>query len=243
MAPRRVLQATLNEAARLCTSQAPRVPHRQPSPPCRVAGGHRTGEWSMIDTCIRGNLPLEQPRTTATRRAELDRFLASVERRALRMAGLAVTDQQDALELVQDAMMGFVRRYAAHPQEQWPPLFWRVLDSRIGDHHRRRQVRLRWRVFFGARGDAVDAPDPIQEIADAERPDPLRQLSADQTGAALEAALRELPVRQRQAFLLRVWEGLDVATTAQAMACSEGSVKTHLFRAMQFLRIRLEAHR
>lgn len=178
----------------------------------------------------------------AARRAELERFLRSVERRALRMASFAVGNVDDALELLQEGMLVFVRRYQTHPQSDWPALFWRVLDSRIHDHHRRQTVRLRWRVFFGRSRDSETAPDPLEQLPE-DRPGPLQQLAGAQSSAALESALRRLPDRQRQAFLLRLWEGLSVADTALAMGCSQGSVKTHLHRALDALRGYLEAHR
>ncbi len=176
-------------------------------------------------------------------RGRLDRFLRTVERRALRMAQLAVGDVDDALELVQDSMLGFVRSYAAKPETEWPPLYWRVLDSRIQDHHRRQTVRRRWRVFFRADADSEDSADVLAEVADPVAAGPLDHSAGGEAARAIDAALRALPDRQRQAFLLRVWEGFDVAGTAAVMGCSEGSVKTHLFRAMDALRKRLEDHR
>ena len=184
-----------------------------------------------------------EPTQTLALRSRLDTFLKSVERRALRMAQLAVQDLDDAMELVQDSMLGFVRSYGEKPDAEWPPLFWRVLDSRIQDHHRRQNVRRRWRVFFRSDAEAEDEGDPLAEVADAQTPGPLEQLSGAQSAQAIEAALRALPDRQRQAFLLRVWEGFDVAATAGVIGCSEGSVKTHLFRAMEALKRRLEDHR
>ena len=181
---------------------------------------------------------------TATR-VRLDRFLRSVERRALRMAQLAVGDVDDALELVQESMLGFVRSYADKAETDWSPLYWRVLDSRIQDHHRRQSVRRRWRVFFKAPNDndGEDDRDALAEIPDPTLVGPLDRMQGAQTAKAIDAALRALPDRQRQAFLLRIWEGFDVAATAGVMGCSEGSVKTHLFRAMEALKRRLEDHR
>ena len=170
----------------------------------------------------------------------LERFLREVERRALRMAELATGNREEALDLVQDAMFGFVRHYGERPDKDWRPLFWRVLDSRLNDWHRRQRVRGRW-WFRPARNE--DDEDPIVAVPDAREPGPLARLADAEATAALDAALRALPIRQRQAFLLRVWEGLDVADTATAMRCSEGSVKTHLFRALANLRDALEAHR
>jgi RNA polymerase sigma-70 factor (ECF subfamily) len=176
-------------------------------------------------------------------RGRLDAFFRGVERRALRMAQLAVNDLDDAMELVQDSMLGFVRSYASKPESDWPPLFWRVLDSRIQDHHRRQSVRRRWRVFFKFDNEHADDFDPLTEFADPATAGPLDRMHGSEAARAIDAALKALPDRQRQAFLLRVWEGLDVAATAGAMGCSEGSVKTHLFRAMDALKRRLEDHR
>jgi RNA polymerase sigma-70 factor (ECF subfamily) len=173
----------------------------------------------------------------------LEAFLRGIERRALRVAELAAGSREDALDIVQDSMLAFVRNYRDKPVSDWAPLFHRVLDSRMLDFHRRHQVRSRW---FGwiervvRRGD--DHDDALADIADAHAPPPWQAVADRETATALDTALRALPHRQRQAFLLRVWEGLDVADTARAMACSEGSVKTHLSRAMSALRARLEHH-
>lgn len=175
-----------------------------------------------------------------TNERALDRFLQAVERRALRMAELATGNRDEALDLVQDAMFGFVRHYADKPEGEWMPLFHRVLDNRFNDWHRRRQVRSRWIDAFLP--VAADEPDPLAQVADRDDPGPLLRLAGTQAAAALDAALAALPPRQRQAFLLRVWEGFDVAATAAVMRCSEGSVKTHLSRALNALRRSLEAH-
>ena len=173
----------------------------------------------------------------------LEAFLRGIERRALRMAELAVGGREDALDIVQDCMLAFVRNYRDKPAADWAPLFHRVLDSRVLDFHRRHQVRSRWLGWIDrlVGRDEVDE-DPLANIADAHAPQPWQAVADGETAKALDAALRALPNRQRQAFLLRVWEGLDVADTARAMACSEGSVKTHLSRAMTALRAQLEHH-
>lgn len=177
------------------------------------------------------------------RRQALNRFLADVERRALVMAELSTQNREEALDLVQDAMFAFVRRYAEKPAEAWPPLFHRVLQNKLRDWGRRTRVRRRWRVWLHGDSDPSDTADPIQAL-----PDPRGALPEDMAGdqAAIEAlvgAVGDLPERQRQAVLLRIWEGLDVAQTAQAMGCSAGSVKTHLSRGLARLRDALEASR
>lgn len=174
------------------------------------------------------------------RMRSLDAFLRGVERRALRMAELGCGQREDALDIVQDAMLAFARLYAGHDPADWAPLFHRVLDSRIMDHHRRSQVRTRWRLWLKPRED--DEADPLEQVADPQQPEPWMRLSDERLMGDLEAGLRALPVRQRQCFLLRIWEGLDVAQTAAAMACSEGSVKTHLSRALARLREHLAEH-
>ena len=171
----------------------------------------------------------------------LDGFLKHVERRALRMAELSTGNREDALDVVQDAMFGFVRHYARKPPADWGALFYRVLDSRINDWYRRSRVRNRWTRLIGhIPGNAGD--DEIARVPDPSNPGPLRCLAGDQIARALDTALGRLPMRQRQTFLLRVWEGFDVASTARTMRCSEGSVKTHLSRALTSLRRELGDH-
>jgi RNA polymerase sigma-70 factor (ECF subfamily) len=174
-----------------------------------------------------------------TRSRALNQFLAGVELKAFKMAQAALRHEDDALDAVQDAMLQLVRAYADRPAEQWKPLFYRILENRIRDMQRRRTVRGRVIAWLPFRGDEDDdEPDPIAQAPSPE-PQPPRRLELDQAVAALEKALGELPGRQRQAFLLRALEGLDVAETAAAMGCSQGSVKTHYFRALQALRAQL----
>jgi RNA polymerase sigma-70 factor (ECF subfamily) len=179
----------------------------------------------------------------STKQRALDQFLRNVERRALRTAELASGNRDDALDLVQDAMCGFVRHYADKPEGEWAPLFFRVLDSRLNDYHRRKNVRSRWLAVFDRKGEGEEEFDPVAEAPDTKDPGPLLRLAGNEAGQALDLALKALPLRQRQAFLLRLWEGFDVATTAATMRCSEGSVKTHLSRALAALRRALEDHR
>jgi len=171
----------------------------------------------------------------------LVQFLARVERRALIMAEMATSDREEALDLVQEAMFSFVRHYATKPRDQWMPLFYRVLQNRIRDWYRRSKVRNRWRSWLGFRDEPEK--DALQAVADPRGETPESSVDRMETGAAIAAALGELPLRQQQAFMLRNWEGLDVATTARIMGCSQGSVKTHLSRARQNLQKQLKAHR
>ena len=182
-----------------------------------------------------GTTDLAESTSTDTR--ALDQFLASVERKAFRIAQIALRHEEDALDAVQDAMLRLVRSYARRPPEQWPPLFYRILENCIRDLQRRRAVRARvmsW-LPWSAPDESATVRDPLEQLADA-APGPAAQAQADETMQALEAQLAALPARQRQAFLLRSFEGLDVAATARAMGCSAGSVKTHYYRAVQTLR-------
>lgn len=169
----------------------------------------------------------------------LDAFLASVEKRAFRMAQIATQDRDDALDLVQDAMLQLARHYAGRAEAEWPPLFYRILENRIRDWQRAQTVRRRlffWRQPLDAESDDED---PIDNLPDAGA-DTLAGLQRQQSMEVLEGALRALPARQRQAFELRIWQGLSVDETAAAMGCSDGSVKTHLSRALHSLRAQLE---
>jgi RNA polymerase sigma-70 factor, ECF subfamily len=182
-------------------------------------------------------LALSTSRDDTTR--ALNGFLAEIERRAYRMAQIALRHEEDALDAVQDAMLQLVRSYADRPSAEWRPLFYRILENRIRDAQRRRTVRGRVMSWLPWKSDEDDdAPDPIEQAADMQ-PGPVAQVEGDQIMTALQAALQKLPARQREAFLLRNMEGLDVAETAAAMGCSDGSVKTHYSRAVQSLREQL----
>ncbi len=189
-----------------------------------------------------GNLCLGERVGSLDRTQALDRFLAGIERRAFRMAHIATGNEDEALDLVQDAMLKLAQKYAQRPEEEWAPLFHCILQSRIRDWYRRERVRNRLREFFHGSQDEEEGEDPLTQVADQAAPAPDEEVQRKRACAALDVALRALPLRQQQAFLLRIWEELDVAQTAQAMGCSQGSVKTHLFRALQVLRQRLGEH-
>lgn len=165
-------------------------------------------------------------------RAQLDAFLASIQFRALRTADFAVGSRDDALDLVQHAMLELAQRYAARPAAEWAPLFHRILQNGILQFHRRRRRQAHWLGWFSTDAAILEAvPDPA--------PGPQHHAEQGEAMTRLEQALRHLPQRQQQAVLLRVWEGLDVAATAKAMGCGQGSVKTHLSRALTGLRKQL----
>jgi RNA polymerase sigma-70 factor (ECF subfamily) len=169
----------------------------------------------------------------------LERFLAGVERRAFRIARMAVRDDDDALDITQDAMIRLARSYGARPVDEWKPLFYRILNNGIRDFMRRRRVRSRVMAWLPGRASGDDDPaDPIESAPDPAG-GPADLLEGAQALDALEAGLAALPERQREAFMLRALEGMDVADTAVSMGCSEGSVKTHYFRAVHALKDRL----
>jgi len=158
------------------------------------------------------------------------------------MAQMATGNADEALDIVQDAMLKLVQRYGCKDAEEWGPLFHRILQSRITDWYRRRQVRNRFRVWLGHAGEEDAGVDAIQTLPDPGAAQPEQALRDERAMNELQDAVAGLPLRQRQAFLLRAWEGLDVQATAQAMGCSGGSVKTHYSRALKALRERLGEH-
>jgi len=144
-------------------------------------------------------------------------------------------------------MLKLAEKYGGKPAGELPLLFQRILQNTIRDYFRRQKVRSLWTTLlssFTPKGEDEEH-DPLETLAhpsDAKRtPEPPEELSRNQTLAAIEEALAELPARQRQAFILRYWEDMDVAETARAMGCSEGSVKTHCSRATHTLAFLLKA--
>lgn len=158
------------------------------------------------------------------------------------MAEMATGNRDDAMDILQDAMFKLVQNYAGRDPNEWGALFQTILQSRITDHYRRNAVRNRFRVWFGKGEDDEEEPDPIQQLEDEQGSRPDRELEKAVSMKTLDAAIRQLPRRQQEAFMLRAIEGLDVAETASVMKCSEGSVKTHYFRALAVLREKLEEY-
>ena len=190
---------------------------------------------------------LAPPRFRSTRQPplatekELATFLAEVERRAFKQAVFAVRDEHLALDLVQDAMLKLTERYSGKPGEELPLLFQRILQNTIRDHYRRLKVRSLWSTLLSSlRGkheeEEYDPLDTLEVVEGPGRPlGPAREFERSQVMRLIEQALEKLPRRQREAFLLRYWEELDVQETAEVMGCSEGSVKTHCSRATHAL--------
>lgn len=175
---------------------------------------------------------------------ELSDFLAQTERRAFKQTVYAVRDEQAALDIVQDAMLKLAQSYAAKPVAEYPMLFQRILQNAMRDYWRRQKVRNLWTTLlssFGGSEEDDDERDPLETLAAGDaNEEPDAQLERSQTIAIIEQALEKLPARQRQAFMLRYWEDMDVAETAMVMGCSEGSVKTHCSRAVHSLAAMLE---
>jgi len=179
-------------------------------------------------------------------RNELSQFLASTERRAYKQAVFAVRDDDDALDIVQDSMMRLAENYGDRPVDELPPLFQRILQNAIRDFYRRSRTRMRHTVSLTSLEPSEDElTDPLETIEVDEEYNPFATPPAAllqvETLHLIEEALKNLPPRQREAFLLRYWEGLDIAETASAMSCSEGSVKTHCSRATHTLATALKA--
>ncbi len=179
---------------------------------------------------------------TLQKERQLGEFLAEVERRALRIAEIAVRDRDEALDLVQDAMIKLTRNYSGHSSEEWPPLFYRILQNGVRDWHRRQAVRNRVMVWFQKSKSDNDDQDVIAAAPDPIGRSPDEELQNSEAMRDLELAVHDLPTRQREAFMLRTFECLDVAGTAVAMGCSQGSVKTHYSRAVHTLREKLGEH-
>jgi RNA polymerase sigma-70 factor (ECF subfamily) len=191
--------------------------------------------------------PTTLPQRMATDK-ELSDFLENVERRAFKQAAYAVRKDESALDIVQDAMIKLAEKYGDKPAAELPMLFQRILQNTILDYFRREKVRNTWISLFsglGRRGDD-DGEFDILSSYEAEAGSAASESSADQverqqTLRLIEAEVQKLPARQREAFLMRYWQDMDVAETAEAMGCSEGSVKTHCSRATHTLAEALRA--
>jgi RNA polymerase sigma-70 factor (ECF subfamily) len=195
-----------------------------------------------------GLVPLIAPEGDARliSRIELSSFLAGVERRAFKQAMFALRDEDAALDAVQDAMMKLAEKYGDKPADELPMLFQRILQNVIRDFYRRQKVRSLWTTLLSSFGsDEDESADPLECIeaeSDSQKAaSPQQQVEQAQVLAAIEAEIARLPPRQREAFLMRYWQDMDIAETAAAMGCSEGSVKTHCSRATHTLAAALRA--
>jgi RNA polymerase sigma-70 factor (ECF subfamily) len=173
---------------------------------------------------------------------ELVDFLSGVEKRAFKQAIYAVRDEDAALDIVQDAMIKLAEKYGDKPSAELPPIFTRILQNRIHDWFRRQKVRNSWVTLFsnmGKKSDESDDYDPLEQLQAGDdsqiHQDGAQKLEQSQLLRSLEGEIAKLPARQREAFLMRYWDELSIAETANIMGCSEGSVKTHCSRASQTL--------
>ena len=172
---------------------------------------------------------------------ELSDFLKSVEKRAFKRSVYHVRNEESALDIVQDSMMKLAEHYSDKPAAELPMLFQRILSNCTLDWFRRQKTR---NALFSNLSDFESAGDDgdfdiletLQAVDGSERSESAEDSTRRaQTLREIEAQIQELPARQREAFLMRYWEEMDVAETAAAMGCSEGSVKTHCSRAVQAL--------
>lgn len=168
----------------------------------------------------------------------LNKFLAENESQAFRMAQFATGNRDDALDIVQEAMIKLVKKYRDFPELEWPPIFHRILQRQITDWYRSKQIRQKYFAWLPSKEDEK-TDDVLDYVEDTSARTPEIHLLNEQAIEVLQIELQLLPLRQRQAFLLRCWQGLDTAQTAEAMSCSTGSVKTHYHRALTVLRNKL----
>lgn len=168
----------------------------------------------------------------------LQLFMQEISGRALVMMENACHGQRDiAMDLVQEAFIALHQHYPDKPMEEWYPLYYTILNHKLLDW-RRKEAR-RTQRFGWLRLNPLSDEDEEIDIPDESQVEPSIRLAQAATAEEIHAAVQALPVRQQQAFMLRAWEGFDTATTAEIMACSEGSVKTHYHRAIQSLKTTL----
>lgn len=150
---------------------------------------------------------------------------------------VATRHHEDALDIVQDSMITLVQKYASRDSYEWTPLFFRILQNTIRDFYRRQKVRSRWRVWFGNEETDVDL---IETAASNESVTPHQQLSNEQMLDNMVQGVHQLPLKQQQVFMLRIIDGMSIKETAKVMKISDGSIKTHLSRALKVLKVNLK---
>lgn len=173
----------------------------------------------------------------------MEAFLAEIEKKAYHMAAFATKSHADALDLLQDSMIKLVSNYADKPAEQWKPLFYKILQNRIRDWHRQQKVKNLIFFWQSPQKSDDDGDDWLVEsqMVDEKSLTPESDIAKAQQQQAALGHLKQLSDKQQQCFLLRSWEGMSTAQTAEIMECSEGSVKTHYSRAVTKLRELMEA--
>lgn len=187
----------------------------------------------MITTTIK-QIPIESMDNTA----QLNQFFIAHEKKAYAIAFMSLKNQEDALDVVQDVMIKFVQKYSNKEESCWQALFYRMINNRVTDFHRANTKKKSLFSFLTNQ----DEQETVIDIEDTQQIDIVNQINNEMTISHLQAALNDLPTRQLQSFMCRIWEGLSVAETAQSMKCSQGSVKTHLFRALSHLRSKVNTH-
>ncbi len=167
--------------------------------------------------------------TTQSLNNQLDAFLRTQQNQAYTIALMSVRQESDAMDVIQETMMSFVNAYKHKPQNNWKPLFYRILQNKINDHHRKQKSWLRH--FFSSKdSEALTAQHASQQ------PSPLSVIKTQETGHEMIALIKKLPEKQQQVVLYRHWQQMTVEETASIMQISAGSVKTHLFRATKKLK-------
>jgi len=173
---------------------------------------------------------------------DIEHFLIKNEKRAFVLARIATKNEEVALDLVQDTMIKLVSKYSDKDSKEWAPLFYTILQSRINDWHRRQKVRNRWRSWLGqyTQSENENKDSSLENVSDENDALPEDTLHRFEQNASLEVAISELPMRQKQAFMLRAWQQCSTRETSEMMKCSEGSVKTHYSRAISTLKENLK---
>ena len=176
----------------------------------------------------------------ATTRRRLDEFLQQQQSKAYKMTYALTRNRDDALDIVQEAMLQLVQKYAAKAPQDWPLLFYRILQNRVRDFHRKQNFRQLFGLFKTTQDD--EAQQIIDRTPDRQQPSPEQNLQNAGFHQDILQALNALPLRQQQIFLLRAWQQFSTQETAWALGISSGSVKTHYSRAIAKLRTQLGEH-
>lgn len=172
-------------------------------------------------------------------RQQLDQFLARFETEAYKVSLIVTQNREDALEVVQDSMLKLVQKYSHKSVAEWRLLFFRILQNKLRDYQRRQQVK---KFFHFASSKTEHEPDPVEQITDPAPSSPENKLHSEHALDNIQQLLTQLPLRQREVFLLRAWQEFSTRETAFALSISEGSVKTHYKRAIDYLRSQLGEH-
>jgi RNA polymerase sigma-70 factor (ECF subfamily) len=234
-----VTRLLLNFAAAIIAPQHPASHRARPKARMADAIMARTTR-PPVCSGLSPRAPLPDSQALATEQ-ELSDFLKSVERRAFKRSVYHVRDNEAALDIVQDSMLKLAQHYGDRPPTEFPMLFQRILSNATMDWFRRSKTRnalfSNLSDFEGADGDGdFDLLETLSASNDSEAHESAEDsTSRAQTLHQIEVAIQDLPARQREAFLMRYWEEMDVAETAAAMGCTEGSVKTHCSRAVHAL--------